>query len=149
MTTSPRPRVGPATAVLGGFGLVLIVATAIVNGSPAIVGVIALVAVIVAGAARGTRPSRTTSLAEPNELRVDRVERSLAAFFDRVDRLPGDDLDMLAVQPLDASAHRAAVARATDAVSRLHRTGVLARVNEAIDADLPRRLSASRSASPG
>jgi hypothetical protein len=143
MTAAPRPRFGPASAIAGAFALAVIVVVAVINGSPVVAGVVGLVALIVAGATRATRPGQASSLVEPNQLGRDRIEASLARFFERVDRLPSDQLDMLAVRPLDAGAHRAAVSGASEAVTRLHREDVLARADEAIEVDLPRRLSGS------
>ena len=143
MTTARRRRFGPPTAIVAAFGLAFLVGAATVNGSPLILAVLALAALIVAGAARVIRPTAAGTSVEPNELATDRVDASLGAFFDRIDRLPSDQLDMLAVRPLDPDAHRAAVARAIEAVSRLGRRDVLARADEAIEVDLPRRVSDS------
>lgn len=143
MTTAPRRRFGPPTAIVAAFGFVFLVAGAIVNGSPLIAAVLVLAVLIVAAAAHAIRPADMGSFVEPNELGVDRVDASLEAFFERIDRLPTDQLDMLAVRPLDAAAHRAAVGRAKEAVVRLHRAEVLSRADEAIEVDLPRRLSDS------
>jgi hypothetical protein len=85
--------------------------------------------------------------ARPNELSLDpardRAAQRLDAFFEQLDRMPTDRLDLLAVEPLDRAGHRRAVDRGLDAVSRLGRSELLARARETIEAAIPRRFGAN------
>jgi hypothetical protein len=82
----------------------------------------------------------------PNELSVDpashRAEARLAAFFDRLDRLPTDRLDMLAVRPLDPARHQAAAELATLAVRRFGRRELLERGTQAVEEAVRVRVAA-------
>jgi hypothetical protein len=85
-------------------------------------------------------------LPAPNELTLDsagdRAARRLDTFFERLDRLPSDRLDALAVRPVDPDVHAAAVARAAAAAERLGRAELRQRADEAIEESIMRRLSA-------
>jgi hypothetical protein len=132
------------------FAVATFVSAVAVARAPAGLAIVAVGAVVVVAAVHASRSATAAALvAEPNELRADRLEEELDRLFERVDRLPTDALETLAVRPIDEAAHADAVERGLDAVARLRRTSIFDRAAAAIEREVPLRLSAGSYFSTG
>jgi len=132
------------------FAVATFVSALAVARAPAGLAVVAVGAVVIAAAVHASRsPRGAAPPVEPNELRADRLGEELDGFFERIDRLPTDALETLAVRPIDDRAHADAVERGLHAVARLHRTSMFDRAAAAIERQVPLRLSAGSYFSTG